>query len=741
LSEIFKNGSRWLRVDFHLHTSEDKEFKYHGEEKTYVEQYINKLVEKEIKVGTITNHNKFNRHEYKKLKKEAKEKDILLLPGVELSVADGANGIHALIVFNEDEWLENGDDRINQFLDSVFLGIDNRENENARCKYSLLQVLDTLERMNRDYFILMAHIEDRCGFFKEFQGGRISEISRERIFAEKVLGFQKLRTRDNVKKLKEWMGYDISFVEGSDPKSIDDIGKGKQCYVKLGDFSFDSVKLALKDFKTKVSCEDKTTNRVFIKSISFEGGKLDGKEINFSEGLNTLIGIRGSGKSSILELIRYGLDIKFGSNAIDKPYKENLVKNAITSGGKIIIKAMDKHNKEYRIERIFGHETHIIDESGEELSISLDTLINNPLYFGQKDLSQTEGYEQALLDKLIGDSKKVVLKEIESKKNELIDNIGEFMRLSNIENDIKENETIISNCKHKLELFDKYGVKKKLNDQVIYNNDKLHIEATNKLVKKHLKEIRASMDGRKEDINETVTYSSELNKDLIEELHNNVKSISKSFNVIINEVEKAEEASRNIADIYNRFKNKLNDMDEEFAKVKREIDIPELDLNDFMKYNSNLEKALKEIKRLEKQKEERNSLKIKIKSIIRELNDLWLREFKIYSEEVNKVNESQDKLQIEIEFKNDKDAFLDNIKETFRGSGLRNNNYLDISQKYIDYLEIFADIYLGNNEFKDLIPDNCYLKIIEMFEAKLQLLIHYKTPNTIDIKYHGKPLS
>ncbi len=30
--ELFKNGSRWLRTDFHLHTKKDKEFKYTGEE-------------------------------------------------------------------------------------------------------------------------------------------------------------------------------------------------------------------------------------------------------------------------------------------------------------------------------------------------------------------------------------------------------------------------------------------------------------------------------------------------------------------------------------------------------------------------------------------------------------------------------------------------------------------------------------------------------------------------------------
>ena len=30
-SDIFCNGMRWFRADFHLHTKADKEFKYTGE--------------------------------------------------------------------------------------------------------------------------------------------------------------------------------------------------------------------------------------------------------------------------------------------------------------------------------------------------------------------------------------------------------------------------------------------------------------------------------------------------------------------------------------------------------------------------------------------------------------------------------------------------------------------------------------------------------------------------------------
>ncbi len=73
---MFENGSEILRVDFHLHTKTDKEFIYQGEENSFVNDYVDKLENENIRVGIITNHNKFNVNEYKAIKKVAKERKI-----------------------------------------------------------------------------------------------------------------------------------------------------------------------------------------------------------------------------------------------------------------------------------------------------------------------------------------------------------------------------------------------------------------------------------------------------------------------------------------------------------------------------------------------------------------------------------------------------------------------------------------------------------------------------------------
>ena len=78
------------------------------------------------------------------------------------------------------------------------------------------------------------------------------------------------------------------------------------------------------------------------------GGKLDGQEFFPSVALNTFIGIRGSGKSSVLEVMRYALDLE---PATDTEYKNSLVKSVLGSGGQVLLSVVDRHGKQYQIKK------------------------------------------------------------------------------------------------------------------------------------------------------------------------------------------------------------------------------------------------------------------------------------------------------------------------------------------------------------------------------------------------------
>jgi len=204
MNDKFINGSQWVRFDCHLHTNSDKEFKYNEDETEYISSYVNKLKEENISTGIITNHNKFNLEEFKSIRKKATKEDIFIMPGLELSVNDGANGIHTLVVFNSNEWLENGNNYIQQFISETFSGQTNYENENGRSNDNLITTIEKLNKYQRSYFIILAHVEDKSGFFKALDGGRISEFGNKKLFRHNVIGFQKVRTRDDIIKWNQW---------------------------------------------------------------------------------------------------------------------------------------------------------------------------------------------------------------------------------------------------------------------------------------------------------------------------------------------------------------------------------------------------------------------------------------------------------------------------------------------------------------------------------------------------------
>jgi len=736
---MFENGCEWIRCDFHLHTRKDKEFKYSGEDNSFVNDYIDNLYSKNIRIGIITNHNKFDLQEYKALKKSGNKKDIFILPGVELSVKDGKNGVHTLIVFKPEDWIKNGENHIDNFLTAAFQGVENRENENTCCNYDLNTLLVELEKLNKDYFIVFAHIEQRSGLIKEYSGGRLSSLAQNHEFRKRVLGLQKLRTFDNKGKIRNWFGYDIAYVEGSDPKNLDKIGKGKECYIKIGEYSYNALKFALQDFDNRISDTKIKINHGYINSISFKGGKLGNIKIPLSNELNTLIGIRGSGKSSVLESIRYALDLDAN---IDKEYKENLVKNTLGSGGEISLDIIDKHGKHYEIKRIMGEQLSILDESGNEVGILINSVINNPLYFGQKDLSFTQGgYAFDLLQKLVGNKIKNQINSIDDYVFKIDDAIRNFLQLSSTPTKIEELKTKKQDLEHKLKIFHERGISEKLNKQTSYNKDYNKIENLEKQVDKLTLEIRKTYNAIDKSQFHLSDYTSEFNSELFEKINKILDSILSAIDNIALSIETI---SKN-EDLLKLSKDQLDKdikyLREEFASIKREIKDETLDPDSYVKITNEIDKVSLDIEELIKKNTSRDSLILEIKKYTRERNEILREIFDKYEEEINLINDSQSELQIAIKFKGNKDKFKNDIKARFKGTGISEAKALALSEKFSDFVSIISDCIVDDSKIlRSILTENEVSKVYDKIKDNYSELLKETCPDLVEIYYHNKLL-
>jgi len=735
MENIFQNGSRWLRADFHLHTKADKEFNYTGNENDFVRDYVNKLVERDIRVGVITNHNKFDKGEFAALKKKASENGIGLFPGVEFSLKEG---IHILIVF-EDTWYKGQTDYINSFLSAAFLGIQNpATSPYPNSNFYLKDVVENLDTIGHNYFIILAHIDTNNGLCQEMHGRTFEAFIGENAF-EKVLAVQKSGNLEKYKRICEISERDIAYVEGTDnaQEGIDGIGDGKRTYLKIGDFNFEAIQYALTDSKNRVcSKEPPKILNSYIKSISFEGGLLDGTKIDFSPELNNLIGIRGSGKSSILEILRYTLGIPLSPIAVDPKYKNGLIENVLGSGGKSIVTIVDKHKEEYRIEKIYGQKEDIYKDSVMRTGISIDAIFDTPIYFGQKDLSNKDtDFEVDLIQRLTGTRLKDIQSKIEQKKHEIGNTVAEIKKLRNLNELKRETETMIQNSKFQLEIFKEKGVEEKLKQQTLFDSDVSKLSQTENLVKNYIGELESIISNYDYFFLQKIV-GSEINQELFYEAE-------KLLHELKNEFEKVRTIHNNSIQLYRKYQEliakisaKKEGLKEEFAKIKREINTDTINPDNFLTLNRQIEISQLKLLEIEKTERKRMELKDDLLKKLTDLDNLWMEEYQRLGKEIDKINKAENKLSIAVKFKGNRNKFTNKMKQVFKGSGIRETAYQEIETTYKDFIQIYKD----SSKLNDILNENQVVDFKRRFFDDLEELLTFKVDNQIIIQYDGKPL-
>jgi DNA repair ATPase RecN len=182
-----------------------------------------------------------------------------------------------------------------------------------------------------------------------------------------------------------------------------------------------------------------------ILSIEVEGGFLDGTRLEFSDGLNCIIGGRGTGKTTVLEFIRYILgmmpdvnDSRPRAKAIEGHVRGNL------GSGTIYLEVETKHGTRYRAERPWGDDVQVLDRDGEPVPVSLDRdLVFKADIYSQNEIEEiatTPRFQLSLIDRFAEEEIREVETEIARAKRQVQDSAAE---LRMIEGRIREAEEVV----------------------------------------------------------------------------------------------------------------------------------------------------------------------------------------------------------------------------------------------------------------------------------------------------------
>lgn len=157
-----------------------------------------------------------------------------------------------------------------------------------------------------------------------------------------------------------------------------------------------------------------------IEYLSVIGGFLDGLHVRFSAGLNTIIGARGTGKTTVVECLAYALDTLPSSDHAPQERKrvETLIKRNL-NGGRIEVGIRAKDGSPYKVTRSFGDEPIVVDADGVAATVNLKSGLFRADVYGQNAVESIADRPLFQLD-LIDSFATQAIQQITSREKQIV---------------------------------------------------------------------------------------------------------------------------------------------------------------------------------------------------------------------------------------------------------------------------------------------------------------------------------
>lgn len=353
-----------LKIDFHIHSHssnhKDKGIVTDGTIDN-LPILISKLVENEVNMVSITDHDNFNYEMYKKLKEEEVKENCIkkVLPGIEFSVMIENKILHIVALFNDDD-----DSNLQAIQSEIFDEVANKPLYDIENSFSEEKFISILRKIGLDT-ILIAHQKESLGssttrkhdansvgvnaldnfvFIDYFEAYEFKN-KRNEIFNKFYIENQKPKLKD------------MQFITGSDchnwsnyPEKTAD-GDFEFSYFKCLP-TFRGVMMAITDLRRiKIGVSSFFSANAPIDKIELN---IDGckNEIELSKAINAIIGDNSIGKSLLLHKLTEYREISSDKKLITA-YDNYLKENKIDVITKISQEDVRHFDKQGNIRNIF----------------------------------------------------------------------------------------------------------------------------------------------------------------------------------------------------------------------------------------------------------------------------------------------------------------------------------------------------------------------------------------------------
>lgn len=421
-------GLQFRNVDLHVHTPASRCF---IEPDVKAQDIVAQATSVGMEAIAITDHN--SAEWVDRVKEAAVGSGLTIFPGTEITVQPG---VHVIAIFPEDR---NGAN-VTDLLAELGLLADERGDSSALVtRFGIQEVIAIIRRHNA--LPVLAHIDDIKGAWQELRdrGQTLIQLWNAAEFAAVEIVGEELPDRIgrppyNYRPAYYWAS-DNPHPDQPTKHSHRGIGTRYSCF-KLDDpITWEGIRQCFEDPEVRIHRGQPAIGQLVdhstIERIEIGGGFLAGTALELNPSLNCVIGGRGTGKSALLEIIRYALDIpsKTETNARQA---QSLLGYVLPTGSRVAVLFKLRGGAGYRVERISGRPPQVFRADNEApLDVAPAELLPMQVY-GQKEvyeISQDPKFQLRLLDNYVADALKPLQHEEDSILQKLRDNATDILRL------------------------------------------------------------------------------------------------------------------------------------------------------------------------------------------------------------------------------------------------------------------------------------------------------------------------
>jgi hypothetical protein len=383
------SGARFYRCALQINPfaylkAHSKQTRFPNEE-AYNSAIVSACKDNGIEVIAITDHYQVRTAE--RLREAAHRASIAVFPGFEAVTKDG---VHLLCLFDPARELAS----LERILGDCGIHDDSRSSPTG--KYDATEML--IESRKWGALCIAAHVASAGGLLSTLSGQSRINAWQSPLLLACSLPAPPSEAPDNVRPILENKNPEhrreraMAVVNAQDVSCPEDVAKpAASCSIKMSAISIEGLRQALLDPRSRIRLASQPTpeeHAEFV-AVAWQGGFLHDAAIHFNENLNVLIGGRGTGKSTVIESLRYVVGCEPLGEEAQKGHA-GIVSHVLRSGTKISLRVLAHKptKREYLIERTIPNPPLVRDESGNVLSLKPTDVIGQAEFYGQHEISE-----------------------------------------------------------------------------------------------------------------------------------------------------------------------------------------------------------------------------------------------------------------------------------------------------------------------------------------------------------------